>query len=131
MRDLKDGIRAHVRIDWNGMVHKRFRGTDADKRYATEVAVLKVLGERECPYVPKLVEEHPEELYFVSTNCGSPAPNLTPAKAKELFAELERDYGVRHGDAEARNVTYSAKLGRFCLIDFEIAEILPMAEKTY
>jgi hypothetical protein len=130
MRDLKDGIRAHVRIDWNGMVHKRFRGTDADKRYATEVAVLKVLGERECPYVPKLVEEHPEELYFVSTNCGSPAPNLTPAKAKELFAELERDYGVRHGDAEARNVTYSAKLGRFCLIDFEIAEILPMPEKS-
>ena len=131
MRDLKDGIRAHVRIDWNGMVHKRFRGTDADKRYATEEAVLKVLGDRECPYVPRLVEEHPEELYFVSTNCGSPAPNLTAAKAKELFAELERDYGVRHGDAEARNVTYSAKLGRFCLIDFEIAEILPMAEKTY
>jgi hypothetical protein len=130
MRDLKDGIRAHVRIDWNGLVHKRFRGTDADKRYATEVAVLKVLGERGCLYVPKLVEEHPEELYFVSTNCGSPVPNLTPAKAKELFAELERDYGVRHGDAEARNVTYSAKLGRFCLIDFEIAEVLPMPEKA-
>jgi hypothetical protein len=127
---LKDGIRAHVRIDWNGLVHKRFRGTDADKRYATEVAVLKVLGERGCLYVPKLVEEHPEELYFVSTNCGSPVPNLTPAKAKELFAELERDYGVRHGDAEARNVTYSAKLGRFCLIDFEIAEVLPMPEKA-
>lgn len=126
MRNLKDGIRAHVRIDWNGRVHKRFRGTDADKRYANEVAVLKVLEQRGCPYTPHLLEEHPGELYFVSSNCGSPVPNLSREKAQELFAELERDYGVRHGDAEARNVTYSAQLGRFCIIDFEIAEILPL-----
>ncbi len=125
MRDLKDGIRAHVRIDWNGHVHKRFRGSNADERYATEVAVLKVLEQRGCPYTPRLLEEHPEELYFVSSNCGSPVPDLSVVKAKELFAELERDYGVRHGDAEARNVTYSPKLGRFCIIDFEIADILP------
>ncbi len=129
MRDLKDGIRAHVRIDWNGLVHKRFRGTDADKRYATEVAVLKVLGERGCPYAPRLVEEHPDELYFVSTNCGSPVPDISESRTKELFAELERDYGIRHGDAEARNITYSPQLGRFCIIDFEIAEILPLPEK--
>jgi len=126
MRNLKDGIRAHVRIDWNGRVHKRFRGTDADKRYANEVAVLKVLEQRGCPYTPHLLEEHPEELYFVSTNCGSPVTNLSRDKARELFAELERDFGVRHGDAEARNITYSPQLGRFCIIDFEIAEILPM-----
>ncbi len=129
MRDLKDGIRAHVRIDWNGRVHKKFRGTDADKRYATEVAVLKVLDERGCPYTPHLVEEHPEELYFVSTNCGSPVPDISQARAAELFAELERDYGVRHGDAEARNITYSPQLGRFCIIDFEIAEVLPIPQK--
>lgn len=129
MRNLKDGIRAHVRIDWNGLVHKKFRGTDADKRYANEVAILKVLDERGCPYTPHLVEEHPEELYFVSTNCGSPVPDISADRAKELFAELERDYGVRHGDAEARNITYSPQLGRFCIIDFEIAEILPLPEK--
>jgi tRNA A-37 threonylcarbamoyl transferase component Bud32 len=129
MRDLKDGIRAHVRIDWNGLVHKRFRGTDADKRYATEVAVLKILGERGCPYTPRLVEEHPDELYFVSTNCGSPVPDISESRTNELFAELERDYGIRHGDAEARNITYSPQLGRFCIIDFEIAEILPLPEK--
>lgn len=129
MRNLKDGIRAHVRIDWNGLVHKRFRGTDADKRYANEVAVLKVLDERGCPYTPHLVEEHPEELYFVSTNCGSPVPDLSRDRADALFAELARDYGVRHGDAEPRNITYSPQLGRFCIIDFEIAEILPMPVK--
>ncbi|TAE91860.1 MAG: serine/threonine protein phosphatase [Verrucomicrobia bacterium] len=130
MRNLKDGIRAHVRIDWNGRVHKRFRGSDADQRYATEVAVLKVLAERGCPYTPQLLEEHPDELYFVSSNCGSPVPNLTREKAQQLFAELERDYGVRHGDAEPRNVTYSPQIGRFCLIDFEIAEILPAPTKN-
>jgi hypothetical protein len=32
---------------------------------------------------------------------------------------------VRHLDAEPRNITYSDKMGRFCIIDFELAEILP------
>ena len=125
IKPLKDGIRSHVRIDFYGHVHKRLRGTDADKRYATEVAVLKVLEERGCPYVPKVLEEYPEEFYFVSTNCGTPAPNLSQERATELFNDLERDYGVRHLDAEPRNITYSDKLGRFCIIDFELAEILP------
>jgi hypothetical protein len=125
LEPLKDGIRSNVRIDFYGNVHKRLRGTDAAKRYATEVAVLRVLGERGCPYVPKLLEEHPEELYFVSTNCGRIAPQLSKDKADRLFAALERDYGVRHLDAEPRNITYSDRLGRFCIIDFELAEILP------
>jgi hypothetical protein len=122
---LKDGIRSLVRIDFYGHVHKRFRGTDADKRYATEVSVLKVLEERGCPYVPKVLEEFPEENYFVSSNCGRPAPQLTKEKSDKLFAALEADYGVRHLDAEPRNITYSDKLGRFCIIDFELAEVLP------
>lgn len=121
---LKDGIRSNVRIDFYGNVHKRFRGTDSDKRYAMEVEVLKVLGERGCPYVPRLLEEHPEELYFVSTNCGKPAPQLSKEKAASLFAKLERDFGVRHLDAEPRNITYDARQGHFCIIDFELAEIL-------
>jgi len=122
---LKDGIRSHVRIDFYGNVHKRLRGTDAEIRYATEVAVLKVLEERGCPYVPKLLEEHPEELYFVSTNVGKPSPQISKEKANQLFAKLESDYGIRHLDAEPRNITYNDKLGRFCIIDFELAEILP------
>ena len=124
MRELKDGIRSHVRIDFHGRVHKRFRGTDADKRYANEVKVLKTLEERGCPYVPRVLEEHPEENYFVSTNCGSPASRITREKADELFAELEKVYGVRHDDPEPRNITYSPDLGCFCIIDFELAEVL-------
>jgi tRNA A-37 threonylcarbamoyl transferase component Bud32 len=125
IKPLKDGIRSHVRVDFDGHVHKRFRGTGAAERYATEVAVLKVLEERGCPYVPRLLEEHPEEFYFVSTNCGRLADQIRKERADELFAELEKDYGVRHLDPEPRNVTYSTQMGRFCLIDFELAEILP------
>ena len=125
MKDLKDGIRAHVRLDWMNRVHKRFRGTDAEKRYATEVAVLKVLEERGCPYVPRLLEEHPEELYFVSTGVGKTADSISKERSDQLFAELERDYGVHHLDPEPRNITYDTRAGRFCIIDFELAEILP------
>ena len=122
---IKDGLRSHVRIDFYGNVHKRMRGSGVEERYAKEVEVLKVLEERGCPYVPKLIEEHPEEYYFVSTNCGRPAPQLSKEKADKLYAALENDYGVRHLDAEPRNITYSDKMGRFCIIDFELAEILP------
>ncbi|MGJ8724352.1 MAG: protein phosphatase 2C domain-containing protein [Roseibacillus sp.] len=130
MRELKDGIRSKVKLDFQGRVHKWFRGTDADKRYANEVAVLKTLEERGCPYVPQLLEEHPEEVYFVSTNCGAPADGISKAKSDGLFAELEHDYGVRHDDPEPRNVTYNAKQGRFNLIDFELATILPQDNTT-
>jgi tRNA A-37 threonylcarbamoyl transferase component Bud32 len=130
MRNLKDGIRSHVRIDWQGQVHKRYRGTGADQRYATEVSVLKVLEQRGCPYVPRLIEEHPEELYIVTTSCGSPATQIRKERADELFVHLERDYGVRHLDPEPRNITYSDRLGHFCIIDFELAEILPDPKST-
>ena len=125
MEPMKDGLRSLVRIDFYGNVHKRMRGSDVESRYAKEVEVLKVLEQRGCPYVPKVLEEHPEEYYFVSTNCGRPASQITKEKADSLFAALERDFGVRHLDAEPRNITYSDKLGRFCIIDFELAEILP------
>jgi hypothetical protein len=34
-------------------------------------------------------------------------------------------FGVRHDDPDVRNVTYRQSDGRFCLIDFELASILP------
>ena len=52
------------------------------------------------------------------------AENVDHPRAKELFEELLA-YGVRHDDAEVRNVTYRQSDGRFCLIDFEFATILP------
>ena len=130
MRDLKDGIRSHVRIDFTGQVHKHFRGTGADERFANEVKVLKTLEERGCDFVPKVLEHQAEDLYLVTTNCGHPASQIRRKKADELFARLENEFGVRHLDAEPRNVTYDEREGRFCVIDFELAEVLPDPRKS-
>lgn len=125
MKELKDGIRSLVRIDFQGHVHKQFRGTGADERFLNEVTVLRTLEERGAPHVPRLLDSDPDSLTIVTTNCGGPALHLTESRARALFRELEQDFGVRHDDPEPRNVTYSQQLGRFCLIDFELATILP------
>ncbi len=124
MRNLKDGIRSLVKIDFYGNVHKYFRGTDADKRAANEAYILKVLEERKCPNVPRLLSFSPDENYIVTTNCGSPVPNLSKKKSDSLFAILEQNYGVIHDDPEPRNITYHEAKGEFNIIDFELATVI-------
>jgi hypothetical protein len=63
-------------------------------------------------------------LRIITTNCGSRVEHIDEQKIKDLFAELE-PFGVRHDDPDKRNVTYRQTDGRFCIIDFEFAEILP------
>jgi len=123
MNQVKDTLRATVRLGYDGRVHKQFRGPKAEERFATEVKVLRYLEERGCPFVPRLLEADPENLKIVTTNCGSRVEHLDEARCRELFDEL-LEYGVRHDDAEMRNVTYRQSDGRFCLIDFEFATIL-------
>ena len=123
MNQVKDTLRATVRLGYDGRVHKQFRGPKAEERFATEVKVLRHLEERGCPFVPRLLEADPENLKIVTTNCGSRVEHLDEARCRELFDEL-LEYGVRHDDAEMRNVTYRQSDGRFCLIDFEFATIL-------
>jgi tRNA A-37 threonylcarbamoyl transferase component Bud32 len=124
MQQVKDTLRATVRIGYDGRVHKTFRGPKADERFATEVKVLRHLEAHGCPFVPRLLDADPERLTIVTTSCGTRVEHLDPMKEKELFAELEQ-YGVHHDDANIRNVTYRQSDGRFCLIDFEFATILP------
>jgi hypothetical protein len=50
--------------------------------------------------------------------------HLDAERTKSLFVELEK-FGVRHDDPEMRNVTYRHSDGRFCIVDFELATILP------
>jgi tRNA A-37 threonylcarbamoyl transferase component Bud32 len=123
MNQVKDTLRAMVRIGYDGRVHKTFRGPKAEERFANEVKVLRHLEKRGCPFVPRLLEADPERLKIVTTSCGSRVEHLDEERAQELFAELE-PYGVRHDDAEVRNVTYRQSDGRFCLIDFEFSTIL-------
>jgi tRNA A-37 threonylcarbamoyl transferase component Bud32 len=124
MHEAKNTQRALVRIGYDGRVHKYFRGPDAAARFANEVRVLRKLEERGCDYVPRILEAHEDQLYMVTTNCGSRVERISESRVKELFFELERDFGVRHDDPFDRNVTYRASDGRFCLIDFEFATVL-------
>lgn len=129
MRDVKDTLRAQVRAGYDGRIYKTFRGPEAEERFATEVKVLRHLEEVNCPFVPRLLENHPEELRIVTTDCGSRVEHLDDERARELFEELET-YGVRHDDPDIRNVTYRRSDGRFCLIDFEFATLLPELDKS-
>lgn len=124
MREAKNTARAIVHIGYDGKVHKQFKGHNARERFENEVRVLKVLEERGCDYVPRLLDSDPEKLSIVTTNCGTIVEHISSTRLKELFGQLEKDFGVRHDDAFARNITYRASDGRFCLIDFELATIL-------
>lgn len=123
MQEIKDTRRALVRIGYDGTVHKTFRGHEAAERFANEVKVLQYLAAKGCDFVPRLLSQDAETLQIATTNCGQRVETLSPEKLAALFAELE-SYGVRHEDADLRNVTYSRQLGRFCLIDFEFATLL-------
>ena len=126
MDQVKDTPRALVRISYEGRVFKTFRGPKARERFDNEVRVLRHLEARGCPFVPRLLEADPAQLRIITTSCGSRVDHLDAERQRELYAELE-PYGVRHDDAEMRNVTYRQSDGRFCLIDFEFATILPEA----
>ena len=130
MRNLKDGIRSLVKIDFYGHVHKYFRGTDKEERFANEIRILKALEKRGCDYVPRYLGSDEKELHLITSNCGSPAPNLSKKKSDSLFAKLESHYGVRHDDPEPRNITYDDKAGQFCIIDFELATLLDDPQKS-
>jgi hypothetical protein len=124
MLQVKDTLRATVKLSFDGRVFKTYHGADAPARYAQEVKVLRHLEARGCGFVPKLLEADPNLLRIITTNCGTRVQHLDAERAKELFAELE-PYGVRHDDPDIRNVTYRQSDGRFCVVDFELATILP------
>jgi PPM family protein phosphatase len=127
MLKVKDTLRSTVNLSFDGRVFKTYHGPDAQKRFTNEVYVLRHLETRGCPFVPRLLEADEEKLRIITTNCGSRVEQLEAQRIKELFAELEK-FGVRHDDPDIRNVTYRIKDGRFCLIDFEFATILPSTQ---
>ncbi|MFP4282436.1 MAG: serine/threonine protein phosphatase [Opitutales bacterium] len=127
MEEIKDTKQATVRITYDGRVHKRYHGPCAKERFENEVRVLRYLAKQGCKFVPQLLEVEEETRSIVTTSCGRVVDRVSEEKLRSLFMELEQ-YGVRHEDAFQRNVTYSQRLGRFCLIDFEFATILATGE---
>ncbi|MGA2244812.1 MAG: serine/threonine-protein kinase [Verrucomicrobiota bacterium] len=124
MLKVKDTLRATVHLSFDGRVLKAYHGPDAAKRFANEVRVLRHLEARGCNFVPRLLEADQKNLCIVTTNCGARVEHIDEERARQLFAELGK-FGVRHDDADPRNITYRFADGRFCLIDFEFAAILP------
>jgi tRNA A-37 threonylcarbamoyl transferase component Bud32 len=124
MLQVKDTLRATVKLSFDGRVYKAYHGPDAKARFTQEVRVLRHLEARGCKFVPRLLEADPKRLRIITTNCGNRVEHMDAKRLRELFAELE-PFGVRHDDPDMRNVTYRQSDGRFCLIDFELATILP------
>jgi hypothetical protein len=124
MLQVKDTLRATVQVSFDGRVYKIYHGPDAAVRFNKEVQVLRYLEAHGCGFVPRLLESDPVMPRIITTNCGTRVEHLDAERTRELFAELE-SYGVRHDDPDIRNVTYRQTDGRFCVVDFELATILP------
>ena len=124
MLKVKDTLRATVHLSFDGRVYKVYHGPKAGERFDNEVRVLRYLKSRGCGFVPRLLEANREKLRIITTNCGTRVEQLDEKRRKEIFDELEK-FGVRHDDPDVRNVTYRFSDGRFCVIDFEFATILP------
>ena len=129
MLKVKDTLRATVNLTFDGRVIKVYHGPKAQERFDQETKVLRFLEKKGCNFVPRLLEADPERLRIVTTNCGSRVDHLDQERLQTLFAELEK-FGVKHDDPEIRNVTYRISDGRFCVIDFEFATILPGFEPS-
>lgn len=125
MLKVKDTLRSTVHLTFDGRVVKVYHGPGAADRFTNEVRILRLLEARGCTFVPRLLEADEAQLRIVTTNCGSRVEHLDESRIRELFAELEA-FGVRHDDADMRNVTYRNADGRFCLIDFEFATEIPV-----
>ena len=124
MLKVKGTLRSTVNLTFDGRVIKVYHGPKAEERFDNEVKILRYLESRGCAFVPKLLEENREKLRIVTSNCGSRVDHLDEKRRAEIFEELE-NFGVRHDDPDMRNVTYRMSDGRFCIIDFEFATILP------
>ena len=124
MLQVKDTLRATVQVSFEGRVYKTYHGPDAQERFNKEVRVLRQLEAAGCGFVPRLLEADLAKVRIITTNCGTRVEHLDAQRSRELFAELET-YGVRHDDPDIRNVTYRQSDGRFCVVDFELATILP------
>ena len=89
MLQVKDTLRATVRLGFDGRVYKAYHGRDAATRFAQEVKVLRYLETRGCKFVPQLLEADATKHEIVTTNCGQRVEHLDASRLRELFEELE------------------------------------------
>ena len=85
MHEIKDSKQATVRIGYDGKVHKHYHGPKAKERFLNEVKMLKYLEERNCDFVPQVIDSDEEKLYLITSNCGEIVNAMRPEKQKTLF----------------------------------------------
>ncbi len=123
MITIKDTERSCVLKSFDGFVHKQYRGTHAHQRLENEVRCLSILnigGVILFLDSSRLIEQ---TLAIIQSDCGVAVEHLVDWRLGQLFDSLHA-FGVSHGDRNLRNVTYRAKDGRFCIVDFELAAIM-------
>lgn len=117
--------RTIIRVDFFDQIHKSYLGPAARERFDKEVRILEALEERGCPNVPRVVETDVEGLRLVMSGCAQDSDWVTEEQAAALFAELERDYGVRVPKPTIHQVLHDRKNERYLLAHFDQAELLP------
>jgi tRNA A-37 threonylcarbamoyl transferase component Bud32 len=129
MIKLKNTLRSTVQLTHDGRIVKQYHGKDAFQRFTREVKVLKHLENKGCEFVPRLLEADSAMRQIITTNCGMKVEYIASSRSKRVFKELE-NYGVRHEDQNSRNIIYRPTDGRFCIIDFEYAERIPVRARA-
>ena len=124
MLQVKDTLRATVHFSFDGRVFKAYHGPDAREALRQRGARAASSGGARLRLRAPPARSRRENSRIITTNCGTRVEHLDAERARELFAELET-FGVRHDDPDLRNVTYRQSDGRFCVVDFEFATILP------
>ena len=121
MDQVKDTLRATVRLSYDGRVFKTFRGPHARERFENEGRVLRHLEVRGCPFVPRLLEADPETLRIVTTNCGTRVERIDPPRRGNLRVAVP----LRRAPRRRRDAQHhlQPRTGNFCVIDFEFARI--------
>src|SRR4030081_1483966 len=71
MNEVKDKLRATVRIGYDGRVSKTYRGPKAAERFDTEVRVLRHLEAVNCPNVLVLPVQNQYKSRILATDFGT------------------------------------------------------------
>jgi len=113
MRVLKDSEeRCLVYLDEvNQHVIKEFKGHKSQTRFQNEVDILKFLNEKNCDFVPQLIESDKKSLKIVTTYTGETLEEIDEFKHADIHNRLE-SLGVTHNDSPANSDSFHPNLLR-------------------
>ena len=130
MRNLKDGIRSLVKIDFYGNVHKYFRGTDKEKRFTNEIRILKASNNVAVNMCPATSNPTRVSSTLLPATVALQLQISQRKKPRKSFVISKKNMVSATMIRFPRNITYDPNEGRFCVIDFELATLLDDPSKS-